>query len=167
MPLPTQNDLLGIEFSLYGEPFVQYSTKASMDTLTLNYQLFGEPFIAIQGEPANYTPWAGCDNASIGLLAILKLLLIDCITCSNTSLGAMALIKGALVTDPEGRLYLKTNVACGLRAGPSGLSQLGIRVLYGAAGTEYAACDQADSLDSLAKRLITIGDDGLYYLNVV
>lgn len=115
--------------------------------------------------PVDYDEWATCDNSSTSIEAIIKLLLIDCVECGDDN-SIMSYIKSALVTDGTS-LYLKTNVECGIRAGESGLDQLGIRVLYGDEDTEYAECDQFDSWESILKRLVTIGDDGLYYLNVI
>lgn len=108
-----------------------------------------------------------CDNKDLEIETIVRLLLIDCLDCEDKDNSLLSLIKNALVVDEEGNLYLKTNVTCGIRAGDSGLDQLGIRVWYGTEDTEYAACDQADSWESIVKRLFFIGDDGEYYMRVV
>lgn len=42
----TKNDLLKMDFTFMGEPFVQVEAKP-LDTLNLDYTFMGEPFVAV------------------------------------------------------------------------------------------------------------------------
>jgi hypothetical protein len=47
MALPTRDNLLTMDFSYMGEPFVQVAAKSSVDTDGLDYSYLGEPFTGL------------------------------------------------------------------------------------------------------------------------
>lgn len=47
MSLPTRDDLLTMDFSYMGQPFVQVAAKAGIDLNTLDYSYMGQPFWAL------------------------------------------------------------------------------------------------------------------------
>lgn len=50
MSLPTHNNLLTMDFSYMGQPFVQVAAKSGIDLNTLDYSHMGEPFWAISSD---------------------------------------------------------------------------------------------------------------------
>ena len=50
MSLPTRDDLLTMDFSYMGQPFVQTATKSGIDLNTLDYSYLGQPFWAIASD---------------------------------------------------------------------------------------------------------------------
>jgi hypothetical protein len=47
MAKPTRSDIITMDYSYFGEPFVQVAAKSGIDTDGLDYSYFGEPFTAL------------------------------------------------------------------------------------------------------------------------
>lgn len=47
MAKPTRSDIITMDYSYLGEPFVQVAAKASVDTDGLDYSYLGEPFTGL------------------------------------------------------------------------------------------------------------------------
>ena len=56
MSLPTRDDLLTMDFSYMGHPFVQTATKSGIDLNTLDYSYLGQPFWAVPMEGGGEEP---------------------------------------------------------------------------------------------------------------
>jgi len=44
MALPTKSDLQKLDYSFFGEPYVQVASKSGVELDGLDYSFFGEPF---------------------------------------------------------------------------------------------------------------------------
>ena len=55
MSLPTRDNLLTMDYSYFGQPFVQVPAK-SIDTNTMDYSYLGEPFWTISMEGGGEEP---------------------------------------------------------------------------------------------------------------
>jgi len=53
MALPTQSDLITMDYSYQGQPFVNVSAKSGIDLTTMDYSYLGQPFV---GNPFGSPP---------------------------------------------------------------------------------------------------------------
>lgn len=57
MALPTKPELLALDFSSDGQPFVNVASKETLDLMGLNFAIDAQPFVAVGGgTPAPPSP---------------------------------------------------------------------------------------------------------------
>ena len=88
MALPTATDILTMNFTHMGEPFVNVAAKEAVDTWTIDYTFFGEPFVT------NHTPGTGGTaltldlsdsvNLSMGIVKDVSTTRVDTTNVSDT-----------------------------------------------------------------------------------
>ena len=59
MALPTKSDLQKLDYSFFGEPYVQVASKSGIELDGLDYSFFGEPFWGVEDGAAPPEPPSG------------------------------------------------------------------------------------------------------------